>query len=93
MSCELIHRPFKVALTLSERGAMTAKPCDERERLKDELRGATIDYVAQVDAAETAAGIGKPHEFVAQQKQEQIAEKVYGQRITALLEHRRDHGC
>jgi len=72
---------------------MTAKPCDERERLKDELRGAVVDYVAQVDATKTAAGIGKPHEFVAQQERERAAEKVYRQRITTLLEHRRGHGC
>lgn len=82
MSCELIHQPFKVALTLSEKAAMTAKPCDERERLKEELRGAMLDFVAQVGATKTAAGIGKPHEFVAQQKREQTAEKVRWRRYT-----------
>ncbi len=72
---------------------MTAKPCDEHERLKEELRGAMLDFVAQVGATKTAARIGKPHVFVAQQKREQTAEKVYRQWITELLEHRRDHGC
>ncbi len=72
---------------------MAAKPCDERERLKEGLRAATIDYVHQVEDTQTAAACGKPGEVVAQQKREQKAEKVYRQQIAALLEHRRDHGC
>ncbi len=72
---------------------MTAKPCDERERLKEELRGAVLDFDAQARATHTAASIGSAHELAAQEKREQAAEKVKQQRETALLKHRRDHGC